>query len=69
MLSHQEEDLVVSTVQRHGAMVLGVARQHSLCEDDAHEAWQRAVEIFVRRAGRLDRATAHRWLATVVKRK
>jgi RNA polymerase sigma factor (sigma-70 family) len=43
------------------------ARRHSLCADDAHDAYQRALEILMRRASTLDPGTASRWLHVVVK--
>jgi RNA polymerase sigma factor (sigma-70 family) len=59
-------DLVVRTIQRHAPALLRTARKHSLCADDAHDAYQRAMEIFLRRAPSLDPKTAHRWLHVVV---
>jgi DNA-directed RNA polymerase specialized sigma24 family protein len=44
-----------------------LARRHSLCPSDADDAVQRAFEILLRRAGRLQPATALSWLRTVVK--
>ena len=38
-------------VARHGPMLLRVANQFSLCHDDALDAYQRALEIYLRRAG------------------
>ncbi|WP_372787691.1 RNA polymerase sigma factor [Paraconexibacter sp.] len=61
------EDLVAATLARHATSLLATARRHSLCEDDAHDAYQRAMETFLRNAGRLDPERAHRWLHTVVK--
>jgi len=59
--------MVVATVQGHADDLLRVARRYSLCADDAHEAYQRALEIYVRHARRLEADTAHRWLFTVLK--
>lgn len=47
--------------------MLAVARRYSLCPDDAHDAWQRSVEILLRRASSLEPTTAPAWLRTVVK--
>lgn len=60
-------DLVMRTIAEHAASLLGTARRHSLCADDAQDAYQRALEIFLRRAGDIspDRATG--WLRTVVR--
>src|SRR5213082_3567918 len=48
-------DLVLDTLREHAASLLGTARRYSICADDAHDAYQRAVEIFLKRAHRLDR--------------
>ena len=60
-------DLVDSTVRRHEDRLLRVARRYTDCADDAHDAYQRALEIFVRNAGRLDPEKAHHWLSVVVR--
>jgi RNA polymerase sigma factor (sigma-70 family) len=60
-------DLVLDTLREHAASLLGTARRYSICADDAHDAYQRAVEIFLKRAHRLDREGALPWLRTVVK--
>src|SRR4051794_27819839 len=54
-------------VARHGPMLLRVANQFSLCHDDALDAYQRALEIYLRRLGTVDAATEGAWLRVVVK--
>src|SRR3954467_5633889 len=54
-------------VARHGPMLLRVANQCSLCHDDALDAYQRALEIYLRRLGTIERATEGAWLRGVVK--
>src|SRR3954469_20688116 len=66
-LGDRDDDLVVETVTRHAAALLRTARRYSVCADDAHDAYQRALEIFLTRAGRLRRETAVNWLHQVVK--
>jgi RNA polymerase sigma factor (sigma-70 family) len=66
-LGDRDDDLVVETITRHAAALLRTARRHSLCLDDAHDAYQRALEIFVRRAASLRRESVLPWLHTVVK--
>src|SRR5919107_4547215 len=66
-LDGRDDGLVVETVTRHAAALLRTARRYSLCADDAHDAYQRALEIFLTRAGRLRRETAVNWLHQVVK--
>ena len=58
---------VEAMVARHGAAVLRVANQFSLCHDDALDAYQRAFEIYLRRMEALDPATEGAWLRVVVK--
>lgn len=60
-------DLALEILGVHAGPLLSLARRHSLCADDAHDAYQRAVEILLRRAGDLDPATAASWMRTVVK--
>jgi RNA polymerase sigma factor (sigma-70 family) len=54
-------------VARHGAAVLRVANQFSLCPDDALDAYQRAFEIYLRKLDTVDPATEGAWLRVVVK--
>jgi RNA polymerase sigma factor (sigma-70 family) len=63
----QAEDLVLTTITQHADALLRTARRHSLCADDASDAYQRGLEIFLRNAGRLDAARAVNWLHTVIK--
>ena len=59
--------LVIDVVQRHAASLLRISRRHSLCADDAEDAYQRGLEIFIKHAPRLDPERAPAWLRTVVK--
>src|SRR4051794_26711751 len=54
-------------VARHGAALLRVANQFSLCHDDALDAYQRALEIYLRRLASVDAATEGAWMRVVVK--
>src|SRR4051812_10496149 len=54
-------------VARHGSALLRVANQFSFCHDDALDAYQRALEIYLRRLETVDRATEGAWLRVVVK--
>lgn len=65
--SAENEALVVVTMQRHADALLRIARRHSLCDDDAADAVQRSLEIFLRHVARLDAETAHRWLFRVAR--
>jgi DNA-directed RNA polymerase specialized sigma24 family protein len=58
---------VEAMVARHGAAVLRVANQFSLCHDDALDAYQRALEIYLRKLDTVDPATEGAWLRVVVK--
>src|SRR3954462_905561 len=64
----EAQELVLRTVATQAESLLRTAYRHSLCDDDAHDAYQRGLEIFVRRAPTLDPARADRWLHVVVKR-
>ena len=65
--SHDPQELIVSTISEHAESLLRVARRYSACQADAEDAYQRALEIFVKSAHRLDPSTAHKWLHTVLK--
>ena len=58
---------MAAVVRRHERTLLRVARQASLCHDDALDAYQRALEIFVRRVDTVDPATEVAWLKVVVR--
>jgi RNA polymerase sigma factor (sigma-70 family) len=58
---------VIDVVTRHETTLLRVARQFSLCHDDMLDAYQRALEIFVRRVDTVDPATELAWLKVVVR--
>ena len=57
---------VAAVVVRHERALLRVARAASLCHDDALDAYQRALEIFVRRVETVDPATEVAWLKVVI---
>ena len=58
---------VAAVVVRHERALLRVARHFSLCQDDALDAYQRALEIFVRRVETVDPATEVAWLKVVIR--
>jgi RNA polymerase sigma factor (sigma-70 family) len=66
--SSPAEELILRTVAAHAESLLRTARRHSICIDDAHDAYQRALEIFMGHAERLDPERAAGWLHVVVKR-
>jgi RNA polymerase sigma factor (sigma-70 family) len=57
----------VTTPTEQRTALVRLARRHSLCAADADDAVQRAFEILLRRAERVQSATALSWLRTVVK--
>ncbi|MBJ7520550.1 MAG: sigma-70 family RNA polymerase sigma factor [Solirubrobacteraceae bacterium] len=61
------EQLVLTVLGRHADSLLRTARTHSLNADDAQDAYQRGLEIFLRHVRRLDPARAHSWLHQVIK--
>ena len=64
---HDPDELIVATIAEHAESLLRIARRHTRCQADAEDAYQRALEIFVKQAHRLDPATVHKWLHTVLK--
>ncbi len=64
---HWGHDRVIGTVAANAASMLRVARHHSLCADDAQDAYQRALEIYLERLDEVDEATEGAWLRTVCK--
>jgi RNA polymerase sigma factor (sigma-70 family) len=58
---------VTHVVARYERSLMRVAMQASLCRDDALDAYQRALEIYVRRIDAVDAATEVSWLRVVVK--
>ncbi|MEA2123392.1 MAG: hypothetical protein QOI80_174 [Solirubrobacteraceae bacterium] len=58
---------MVGVVRENAASLLRLARRHSLCDDDAADAYQRTLEIYLERVERIDDATAGAWLRTVCK--
>jgi RNA polymerase sigma factor (sigma-70 family) len=65
--SSPAEQLILRTVAAHAESLLRTARMHSMCIDDAQDAYQRALEIFMTHADRLDAERAAGWLHVVVK--
>src|SRR5919202_784601 len=61
------EARVAAVMATHGRALLRVADRWSLCHDDAMDAYQRALEIFLRRIDTVDVATEVAWLKVVVK--
>ena len=62
------EALVLELLGAHADSLLRVARRYSMCANDAHDAYQRGLEILMRHAGRLDPERAAGWLHAVVYR-
>src|SRR5688572_11936820 len=66
--SSAAEELILRAVAAHAESLLRTARRHSICPDDAQDAYQRTLEIFMSRADRLDPDRVAGWLHVVVKR-
>jgi RNA polymerase sigma factor (sigma-70 family) len=58
---------VRTLITRHGRALMRVARHCSLCHDDALDAYQRALEIYVRRLATIDPTTEGAWMRVVVR--
>ena len=56
------EELILRMVSAHADSLLRTARRFSLCPDDAQDAYQRTLEIFMAHADRLDIESAAGWL-------
>jgi RNA polymerase sigma factor (sigma-70 family) len=68
-LTHEQaQELVLRIVSTQAESLLRTAYRNSLCDDDAHDAYQRSMEIFLRRVRTLDPRSAHKWIHVVVKR-
>jgi RNA polymerase sigma factor (sigma-70 family) len=61
------EERVASVMAEHGRALLRTANHWSLCHDDALDAYQRALEIFLRRADHVLPETEVAWLKVVIK--
>ena len=51
------DDRVIAVITENAASLLRIARKHSLCADDAHDAYQRTLEIYP--LGRRGACAAH----------
>ena len=54
------EELILRTIAAHADSLLRTARRHSICVDDAQDAYQRAIEIFMGHAAAAGRRRARR---------
>jgi RNA polymerase sigma factor (sigma-70 family) len=61
------EARVAAILAAHGEALRRVARRYSASADDAEDALQRGLEIYLRRLARVDPATEASWLKVVVK--
>jgi hypothetical protein len=59
------DDFVLDTIRDNAAGLLRLARRYSHCAADAEDAYQRAIEIFLKRVDNVERDTAAAWLRTV----
>src|ERR671931_1578172 len=63
----ETEARVAALLAAHGPALRRVARRWSLCEEDAEDAFQRSLEIYVRRLETVERATEAAWLKVVIR--
>lgn len=54
-------------ISTHDAVFRRTARRHSICVDDAEDAYQRALEILLTKAPEIDRGALTAWMHTVTK--
>jgi RNA polymerase sigma factor (sigma-70 family) len=57
----------VELIRRHDRTLRRTARRYSLCTDDAEDAYQRALEILLKKAPSEDQHDLIRWMQTVTK--
>ncbi len=57
----------VELIRRHDRTLRRTARRYSLCADDAEDAYQRALEILLKKAPSEDQHDLIRWMQTVTK--
>src|SRR5688500_18802068 len=67
MEAQRKEARVAAMIGAHGDGLRRVARRYSATADDAEDAVQRGLEIYLRRLARVDPATEAAWLKVVVK--
>lgn len=60
--------LVAEIARLHSDALLRTAARFSTCADDAHDAYQRAMELLLSHAATIDRGKAVSWLHVVVRR-
>jgi RNA polymerase sigma factor (sigma-70 family) len=65
--SRTPDDALLALVREHAAELLRFARRHSLCDDDAHDAYQRGLEVLVRRMRTDPPGHPLSWLRTVIR--
>ena len=67
MEARRTDARVAAMVAAHGEALRRVARRYSASAEDAEDAVQRGLEIYVRRLARVDPATELAWLKVVVR--
>lgn len=63
----ETERFIVDVLAQNADALMRTAERNSLCRDDANDAYQRAMEVFTRRADRLDPRGVVPWLHTVIR--
>src|SRR3954462_7198501 len=63
----EAEGRVASLLAANGPALRRVARRWSLCQEDAEDALQRSLEIYVRRLATVEHATEAAWLKVVIR--
>jgi RNA polymerase sigma factor (sigma-70 family) len=64
---NDRDEFILDTIRDNATSLLRLARRYSECSADADDAYQRAIEIFLKRVDHVERDTAGAWLRTVVK--
>ena len=62
------DEFILRTIAAHADSLLRTARRFSLCPDDAQDAYQRTLELFMAHVDGIDPRAVGGWLHVVVKR-
>jgi RNA polymerase sigma factor (sigma-70 family) len=64
----ERHEAAIALVASRGSQLRAIARRYSICADDADDAYQRSLEILLRKAPTTDEEALTRWMSTVIKR-
>lgn len=65
--AEERKRVAIALIESHDAALRRTARRYSICEDDAEDAYQRALEIALTKAPPFEEERLVRWMQTVTK--